>query len=438
MLDKGLLTALHELPQANRQETINQIVSDVSENDALALLYDWSLWGRSNQVPPDGDWSIWLLNGGRGAGKTRAGAEFIRNRQESGLYGYFTIVGETSADARDIMIEGESGLLAVSPPWNRPRYRKTLRRLDWPNGAVGLVFSADDPEQLRGPQSEVAWADEVGKWRYQDAIDNLLFGLRLGPHPHACFTTTPRETRMIRNLLKDPTVHVTHSTTFDNKDNLSPSFFSRIVGKYEGTRIGRRELYAELLDDNQNALWNRAKLDDLRRTVAPQLTLITISIDPQASNGEDSASTGIMVVGRGIDDHGYVLEDCTIKGPPSVWGRSAVAAYHKYKANRMVGEANNGGDMIEHVIRSVPGGERINYRKVHATRGKSIRAEPVSVLYDQNRFHHIGYFAELEDQMCEWTPDSKGPSPDHMDALVWGAYDLFIDGTEEDDPVIGW
>lgn len=395
----------------------------MSPTEKAALHYDWTFWARSNQLAPDGEWRVWLLLAGRGFGKTRCGAEWIRAEVESGKRGRLALVAETAADARDVMVEGESGILAVSPPWNRPKYEPSKRRLTWSNGAVATTYSADDPEQLRGPQHDGAWCDEVAKWRYgQQAWDNLMLGLRLGGDPRAVVTTTPRPVELVRTLLAMPQTVVTRGTTYDNRINLAESFFTDILRRYEGTRLARQELYAELIEDNPDGLWRREQIERLRVLKAPNLQRIVVAVDPPASSGANSAEAGIVAAGIGEDGHGYVLADASVRATPDGWARAAVTLYHTLKADRIVAEANNGGEMVEMTLRMVD--RSVSYRAVHASRGKLTRAEPISALYEQGRVHHVGTFSELEDQMCQWMPGER--SPDRMDALVWALTELMI------------
>lgn len=415
------------MPKKSRQAFLSQLTDEECE----ALLYDWSFVGRPKQQPPSGAWQTWMIMAGRGWGKTRAGAEFIKLRVESGQARRIALVGRTAADARDVMIEGESGLIAVSPPWNKPKYEPSKRRLTWPNGAIAVAFSADKPDQLRGPQHDTAWLDELASWRYMDAYDQLQFGLRLGK-PRQIITTTPRPIEIVRQLIKDPDVVVTVGSTLENRDNLAPHALKRLLERYAGTRIGRQELEAEILDDAPGALWNRALIERNRVRSSPDLVRIVVAIDPAVSVGEDANETGIIVAGLGSDGHGYVIDDVTSDGTPNEWASTAIAAYTRYMADRIIGESNNGGDMIEHTIRTVrddadrPIGRDISYKKIYASRGKVARAEPVVSLYEQGRVHHVGAFPELEDQQCQWIQGD--PSPDRLDAVVWALTELMVSG----------
>ena len=381
-----------------------------------------------------GDWTTWLILGGRGAGKTRAGAEWVRTLTNGktplahGTCARLALIGETYADAREIMIEGASGLRALGPADRRPVYEAARRRLVWPNGAVAQVFSATDPEGLRGPQFEAAWCDELAKWRYADkAWDNLQFGLRLGARPRQVVTTTPRPIPLLKRLLSDEETAVSRAATHLNRANLAPAFFRNVIARYEGTRLGRQELDAELLEDNPDALWRRDKIERHRVAVTPDLARIVVAIDPPASSGPNADECGIIVAGIKSDGQAYVLEDCSLaRASPAAWAQRAVAAFERHKADRIVAEINQGGEMVAAVLRQVAG--PVPFRAVRATRGKHVRAEPIAALYEQGRVHHVGHLARLEDQMCEYVVGGGGSSPDRMDALVWALTDLLLTG----------
>jgi phage terminase large subunit-like protein len=393
---------------------------------------DWYMHGaRPTQVPPDWDWMTWLILAGRGWGKTRTAVEWAIRKARNLPGSRGAIVAATAADARDVMVEGESGFLNVAQGADLPDYEPSKRRLTWPNGSQATLYSAEKPRQLRGPQHHWAICDELAAWQYPETWDMLLFGLRLGEHPQVVIATTPRPTPIIRDLMTAETTHLTRGSTLENSDNLAPSFLAQVVAKYEGTRLGRQELYAEILDDVPGSLWNRDLLEEYRRRAAPDLTRIVVGVDPEATSGEESAETGIVVVGIASDGHGYVLEDATVRGTPDAWGKAAVRAYDRWHADRLVAEVNNGGEMVEYVVRSSAqhlreSGHRssgnVSYLSVRATRGKHVRAEPVSALYEQGKVHHVGAFAMLEDQMCTWVPGED--SPDRMDALVWAMTEL--------------
>jgi len=417
------------LPKAQQAK----ILKSLNDQELEALEYDWLTWGRENQLPPPGDWRVWLLLAGRGFGKTRTGAEWIRYQVNHHKRRRVALVAPTAADARDVMVEGESGILAISPEWDRPHYEPSKRRLTWPNGAIATTYSADEPERLRGPQHDAAWCDEIASWRYPEAWDMLMFGLRLGDDPRVVVTTTPKPIRIIRELIADPTTVITRGSTYDNRFNLAPAFLAQIIKKYEGTRLGRQELNAELLDDVPGALWNRALIEETRWPVhkpVPDLIRIAVAIDPAASSGEEADETGIIVAGKDADGHGYVLADQSGRyDGPTEWARAAIRLYRQYKADRIVAEVNNGGDMVEATIRMVD--PNVSYTKVHASRGKVMRAEPIAALYEQHRVHHVGAFPALEDQQCGFAADfdraSAGFSPDRVDALVWALTDLLVE-----------
>lgn len=412
------MTSLNE-----RERT--RFLKSLSDDEAGYLLYHWPFWARPNQLPPAGDWRTWLVLAGRGFGKTRTGAEWVRGQVEAGRCQRLALVAPTAADARDVMVEGESGMLAIAPPWNRPKYEPSKRRLTWPNGAQAAIYSADEPDRLRGPQHDGAWCDELAAWRYPETWDMLLFGLRLGGDPRAVVTTTPRPRPVLRELIAAPSTVITRGSTFENRKNLAPAFLEQIVSKYKGTRLGRQELYAELLEDVEGALWNLKQFDE-RRT-APDLARVVVGVDPAVTATEASDETGIIVAGKGVDGQGYILADRSCRLSPDGWARRAVAAFHEFKADRIVVETNNGGKMVEQVIRTVD--RNVPITEVHASRGKITRAEPVAALYEQQKVWHTQRFDELEDQMVTWTPES-GTSPDRLDALVWALTDLMLGSGE--------
>ncbi len=407
-----------------------EILARYSEEQLAELRYDWDGYkARPAQKIPPGDWRYWLIQAGRGFGKTRTGAETIRKWVERG-YRRIHLVGATAGDTRDVMVQGESGLMNCFPPGQRPNYEPSKRLVTFHNGAVAYLFSADEPERLRGPQCEAFWADEIAAWRFgQDAWDNLLFGFRLGNDPRGVITTTPKPIQLLKDIIKDPHTHVTRASSYENRANLAPAFFDSIIRKYEGTRLGRQELEAELLEDIPGALWTRAMIDATRVKLVDVhwdlITRIVVAIDPAVTSGENSDETGIIVCGLTVSLHVIVIEDLTCRETPLGWARVAVAAYKNRRADRIVGEVNNGGDLVEANIRAVA--PEVSYRAVRASRGKAVRAEPVAALYEQGRVHHVGALTELEDQLCSWTPQGNDRSPDRMDALVWAITELLVD-----------
>jgi len=362
---------------------------------------------------------------GRGFGKTRVGAEWVRSEIENGRRSRIALIARSSADVRDVMVEGESGILAICPPWFRPTYSPSKRRITWPNGATATTYTADTPDLLRGPQHDGAWGDEIATWRYaEEALSNLMFGLRLGDQPQAVFTTTPRPRNFIRQLISEPTTVTTRGSTYDNAANLPPSFLNQIISKYEGTTLGRQELLAELLSEIPGALWRRQQIDDLRVRQAPALDRIVVAIDPSASSGDTADEAGIIVAGKASDGHGYVLADLSVRASPHAWATAAIHAYHRHHADRIVAEVNQGGEMVELTLRTID--RAIPYKAVHASRGKRTRAEPVSALYEKGLVHHVGGFSKLEDEQCNYTGDPTEDSPNRMDALVWALTELMI------------
>jgi phage terminase large subunit-like protein len=420
------------------------VLSGLGAEALEALQYDWQVWARKDQLPPkacsDGQmWNTWLILAGRGWGKTRTGAEWVRSLMcgatplAKGQVNSIAIIGETSKDVRDVLVEGRSGVLACHPKAFRPIYQPSMSRLTWPNGAIATLYNGTEPDQLRGPQFEAAWCDEMAKWRYaSETWDMLQFGLRLGDHPRAIVTTTPRPVKILKDLLIDERTVVTRGKTYENEENLAASFLAAIRKKYEGTRLGRQELAAEILQDDANALWRRSKIDETRkkRDEVPELVRVVVAVDPAAKSravqaSDDGAETGIVVAGLGVDGRGYVLDDMTCHGDPNEWGRRAVSAYDLHDADVIVAEINNGGEMVTHTIKTVR--ETINVKGVTASRGKVTRAEPIAALYEQGRVSHVGSFPALEDQMTVFNninPDEL-MLKDRVDALVWAMAELF-------------
>jgi predicted phage terminase large subunit-like protein len=417
-----------------------EFLGTLTPQELKVLSYDWQFWSRPEQRAPPGDWNTWLILAGRGAGKTRSGAEWVRDcvcgaaPLSKGSYERIALLAETAADARDVMVEGPSGLLAIHAPAFRPVFEPSKWRLTWPNGAVAMLFNATEPDQLRGPQHDAAWCDELAKWRYaQETWDMLQFGLRLGGDPRQVITTTPRPIPLIRDLLRreNKGVAVTRGSTYENRSNLASKFFDSIVKRYEGTRLGRQELHAELLDDIPGSLWTRAVIDASRvsRDLAlPAMQRVVVGVDPaaKASNEADKTSeTGIIVAALGENGRGYVLDDLSCRLSPMGWARKVIAAFDRYAADAIVVEINQGGAMVETVLRAERDG--LPLRQVRASRGKAVRAEPIAALYEQGRISHVGALPVLEDQMLSFTPfgiEGNGAA-DRVDALVWALSDLF-------------
>ena len=414
-------------------------LSSLNEAELLALPYLFEFWALPHQITPEGCWRNWIIMGGRGAGKTRAGAEWVRScvegagPRDAGRCARIALVGETVAQVREVMIFGESGILACSPPDRRPEWQASRGRLLWPNGAVAQVFSAHEPEALRGPQFDGAWVDELAKWKKaRETWDMLQFGLRLGEDPRVCITTTPRNIGLLKELLEAEESVTTHAATEANKANLASGFLAAVQARYAGTRLGRQELDGVLIEEAEGALWTSAALEAARVRELPEMSRIVVAVDPPVSGTERSDACGIVVEGvvaQGPvqDWRAYILEDVTVQGAsPMAWAEAAVSAMHRWKAERMVAEVNQGGDLVEQVIRQVD--PLISLRKVHASKGKAARAEPIAALYEQGRVHHFTGLAALEEEMCQLTMHGfhgKG-SPDRTDALVWALTELMI------------
>jgi predicted phage terminase large subunit-like protein len=366
----------------------------------------WRTKARPSQLPPPGSWNGWLVMAGRGFGKTRTGAEWVKEHVEASTAGRVALIAPTASDARDVMVEGPAGLLATASSWCRPQYEPSKRRLTWPNGSVASTFSSEEADRLRGPQFDLAWADEVGAWANPaDTWDMLMFGLRLGAHPKWLATTTPKPIKLLKELLarEGIDVVVTRGSTFENAANLAAPFLRAIENRYSGTRLGRQELEGLLLEDTPGALWKLSDIEADRVQIAPTLRRVIVAVDPAVSNNENSDETGIIVAGRADNGHAYVIADYSGKFSPEGWAREAVNAYHRHHCDRLVAEVNQGGALVEATVRMVDA--NVSYRAVHASRGKAVRAEPVSALYEQHRVHHVGQLSILEDQMCAFTSD---------------------------------
>jgi phage terminase large subunit-like protein len=388
---------------------------------------EWRHVARPEQLPPEGQWLVWIFKAGRGAGKTRAAAEWVHEKAKQNPGCRIALVGRTPADVRDTMIEGDSGIVTIARE-DRPVYQPTKRRLTWPNGSKAYTYSAEVPAQLRGPQHHFAWADEAAAWTdapkgdvLDTAWNNLMLGLRLGQDPRCVVTTTPKPNGLIRTILARKSTVVTQGTTYDNLANLAPAFRDEVLSAYEGTRIGRQELMGELLEDVEGALWTLTMIDADRVKVTPDMQRIVVGIDPSGGTGPDSDEQGIIVAGLGVDGDVYVLADRSCKLSPHGWASRAVAAFHEFAADRIIAEKNFGGDMVLSTIQQVS--KTVPVKVITASRGKVQRAEPVAAAYEQHRVHHVGPMAKLEDQMTTWTP-FDGTSPDRMDALVWVVTEL--------------
>ncbi len=406
---------------------IEKFVDDLSNEELEHIHYDWTLWARDDQLPPHyKDWTTWLILGGRGAGKTRAGAEWVR-AQAMSKPGRIALIGETLNDVRTVMIEGVSGLLSIHPPREQPRFEPSKRQLTWPNGSVAQMYSADDPESLRGPQFTAAWCDELAKWRQpQLTWDMLQFALRLGDLPRQVITTTPKPIALLQSIIRDNLTRISKASTDANASNLAPTFLQAIVKRYRDTRLGRQELDGEILTDRPDALWQRDQLEKLRVQEIPPLQRIIVSVDPPVTSSTKSDACGIIIAGK-ADERAFVLEDATMEqAKPLQWARTVINMFYKHEADSIVVEVNQGGEMVESVIRQID--PLIPIKSVRATRGKWLRAEPVAALYEQSRVAHAGLFKKLEDQMCDFGRNglSSGQSPDRLDALVWAVTELLL------------
>lgn len=419
----SLASSIASLPEGERKA----ILASLTEAQAQELLDDWRFWARPNQIAPDGNWQTWLALAGRGFGKTEAGAQWVRERVKNGARS-IALVAETQKDLEEVMV---ARLVAIHPKSEAPSVRYRPVRLTWPNGATALGYNGTEPDQLRGPEFDTAWVDELAKYRYaRETWDMLQFTMRRGD-PRVFVTTTPRPIPVIKEILADPSTVVTRGSTFDNAENLPAKFLEQLRDKYEGTRLGRQELNAEILDDVPGALWTRAMIDAAQERDYPELRRVVVAVDPSGTKGKDDAgdSIGIVVAGKGVDGLAYVLDDLTCKLSPDGWGRRAVEAYQNYRADRIVAERNFGGAMVEHVIRTAD--RSVAFKEVTASRGKIARAEPIAALYEQGKVKHLGRLTELEDQMCAMTPGGYlgDGSPDRADALVWALTELMLGDT---------
>lgn len=403
------------------------VLAGLSRDAIAALPFNWPFWARPDQLPPLGDWRTWLLLAGRGAGKTRSASEWVRDQVETGRRRAIGIVGPTADTLRRDVVQGESGILRISPPWCMPQHEPSQRRIVWPNGAVAHLLSSEEPDRIRGVNLDGFYGDELTSWSgAQDCWDNLQFALRItgpkGDAPAGVISTTPKRHALLKAIMADPSTVVTRARTMDNSANLDSRTLEYLERRYAGSRLGRQELDGELLEDVDGALWDRDMLDECRVHVLPEMRRIVVGVDPAGSSSRKSDETGIVAAGIGHDGRGYVLADASGRYSPDGWARAAVGLYRSLKADRIVAEQNYGGEMVEGTIRSVDW--NVPVKMVHASRGKQVRAEPISALYEQRRVSHVGNLPGLEDQLCGWNPAENGPSPDRMDALVWALTDL--------------
>jgi phage terminase large subunit-like protein len=416
---------LASLPKDTREELLSGLSPE-------ALLYDWTFWSRPEQRRPAGNWRVWLFMAGRGAGKTRSVVEDIRSEVKSGRRRQIGIIGPTAEALRRVQIEGPSGILACSPPDERPVYEMSVGRLTWPNGAVAHLFTGEEPNRLRGYNLDYAWIDELAAMENQQAVwDMLQFATRingpLGDPAQIVISTTPRPTPTLKAIIASPDTALTRSRTLDNAANLDPATLAHLQRRYANSTLGRQELDGELLDDVEGALWTRAMLDACRVTAGPdRLVRVVVAIDPSGGSGDSNAECGIVVAAKGADNHGYVLQDASGRLSPERWGTRACDLFAQHRADRIIAEQNFGGAMVENTIRMI--NPRVPVKLVQASRGKQQRAEPVVALYEQARVHHVGLFGALEDQLCQWVPGTSGPSPDRLDALVWAISELCVEG----------
>lgn len=426
----SLLTFLATLSEDERSTALREIPNEVLE----FVMYDWvGEFARESQLPPDEKWDQWVFVSGRASGKTRAAAEQVRKWAEENPGCRIALVAPTAADARDTMIEGESGLLAICPPWDRPTYEPSKRRLTWPNGSQAFTYSAEEPDRLRGPQFHYAWGDEVATWKYdQDTIDMLRLTLRLGKNPQVIYTTTPRPTELVKELLKKAEGnYITRGSTLDNAENLPTDYLKAILKRYEGTRLGRQEIYAEVLEDLEGAIVAQSMINKARVDAVPLgpmfFSKIVVAVDPATTANKKSDMTGIIVAGITTERQEiYILADLTLKGSPDEWAKKAVQAYHDYDASYIVAEVNQGGQMVVSTLQTVD--RTVPVKTVHASKGKHIRFAPVGALYEQLRIHHVGRFASLEQEVCSFTLEGfEGKnSPDRADAAVYAVTELAL------------
>lgn len=403
-----------------------ELASSARSIQARAL-FDWKLWARPNQVEPSGDHRYWLVLAGRGYGKTRAGVEWVRSQIESGKAKRAVAIAPTAADCRDTLTEGPSGFLQCCPPWDRPLYEPSKRRLTWKSGATCTLYSAEEPDRLRGVNTDLLLADELAAWPRPEAWDMAMFALRMGENPRAMITTTPRPTRLVRDLVAHDDCRVTRGSTYENRANLAPQFLEEIVRRYEGTRLGRQEIYAEVLADIDGAILSREQLAAARVDAVPEQGRTIVGVDPAVTSGEDADQTGIVVACLDPNGELYAMADRSCKLGPAGWARRVVDTYHEFDADLIVAERNQGGQMVEHTIRSVE--TDVPIQLVNATKGKHVRAEPILSMFEQGRAHTLPGLDQLEEQLGRFTPQGYegDESPDSADAFVWAATELTTD-----------
>lgn len=419
--------ALGALIRQATPEQLGAAIRNLTPAAALALHFDWDLRARPEQLSPAGAWRVWMIMAGRGFGKTRSGGECVRKEVDRNPHGRIALIAPTAADARDVMIEGESGLLSLFPPHQRPMYFPSKRQVHFHNGALGTCYSAEEPERLRGPQHSFAWCDEIAVYpKPVELWSNLKFGLRLGEDPRVVTTTTPRPTKFLRELIADAGTVVTRGSTFANRANLPAAVLEEFERVYGGTTVGRQELEGELLEEAQGALWKRATIDmhRVRDGDVPEFVRVVIAVDPSVSSGPNADECGIIPMGLAANGHGFVLADHSGRMAPHVWAAKVPSVFEIHHADRVVAEVNNGGELVENTIRTVQ--NNIPYEAVHASRGKQTRAEPVAALYEQGKIHHVGVLRELEEEQVNWEPGTGQASPNRMDALVWAASFLML------------
>lgn len=434
---RSVMEILAELSKSNPvayEEAIDKLIAEKGHDWFKNLRFDWTINGRPKQFPPQpmDKWRAWVCLAGRGWGKTKTGGNTVDiwvNTHKRGQPPIrIALVGATASDVNNVMVGGDSGIMSNYPPNTGPEWHATNRKIFWkyPDGevkAIAETFSAEEPDRLRGPQFHYAWCDELAAWRYQEAWDMLMFGLRLGDNPQVVVTTTPRPYPILMELLKLPTTYTTIGSTYENRSNLAPAFFTEIITKYEGSTLGRQELMAEIIEEVPNAMWtwtnldkNRIKYDDMDKL--PEFLSIVLAIDPATSNRNSSAQTGMCVAAYGEDDHFYILHLDAIKTTPEQWARRAIRLFEQYNCDKMIAEVNNGGDLVASVIRAANPLQKVI--SVHASRGKTTRAEPIAALYEQNRVHHLGTFVDAEKQMCAFNPlENPYGLKDMVDAMVW-------------------